>query len=453
MAEDLCSLSDRELEVLELVATGATNQQIARTLIISPNTVKVHLRNIFEKLEVQSRTEATMAAVRRGLVTVPGASLAAEAESSAPLLPEPVVVDLPVASRSPVVGWQRAYMVVAFLVVVALALAPAWWTARSQATASTPFSDIGQPQISSPPRLDVARWTSKAALPQPRSRLAVASDGKKLYAIGGEIDGKVTDEVTIYDANNNGWLSGARKPTPVSNVSAAYLNGRIYVPGGSTATGGVTNMLEAYDPKADTWDARASLPTPVAAYGLAALNGKLYLFGGWDGRAYKAETYVYDPQADAWSPATPMPASRAFLAAAALGDGIYVVGGYDGKHELDTVAFYSPAEEGTSAGPWSARASLDQPRGGLGLAVIGQRLYVVGGGWETPLAFNEQYDTSLNAWSRIATPVIGQWRNLGLAALDNMLYAVGGWSGSYLSSNEAYQALIRQLLPLGTKGG
>ena len=176
-------------------------------------------------------------------------------------------------------------MLAAFLAVIAIVLAPVWWRARSQAPTLSPLSDMGQPQVAPAPRSDVARWTAQAALPEGRSRLALVSDGKRLYAIGGETAAGVTGQVTVYDPSSNGWLPGARKPTAVSNVAAVYLNDRIYVPGGTTATGGVTNVLEVYDPRTETWEARASLPVPLTAYGLAALGGKIYLFGGWDGEA------------------------------------------------------------------------------------------------------------------------------------------------------------------------
>ena len=51
-------LSDRELEVLDLLANGLSNKQIAKTLVISVETVKKHLKNIYGKLGVHSRTEA-----------------------------------------------------------------------------------------------------------------------------------------------------------------------------------------------------------------------------------------------------------------------------------------------------------------------------------------------------------------------------------------------------------
>jgi DNA-binding NarL/FixJ family response regulator len=61
-------LTDRELEVLRLVARGMANKEIAHQLFISENTVKNHVRNILEKLQLHSRMEAAMYAVRENLL-------------------------------------------------------------------------------------------------------------------------------------------------------------------------------------------------------------------------------------------------------------------------------------------------------------------------------------------------------------------------------------------------
>jgi DNA-binding NarL/FixJ family response regulator len=60
-------LTDRELEVLKLVAQGLTNREIAEQLFIAENTVKNHVRNILEKLHLHSRMEAVLYAVRQNL--------------------------------------------------------------------------------------------------------------------------------------------------------------------------------------------------------------------------------------------------------------------------------------------------------------------------------------------------------------------------------------------------
>jgi DNA-binding NarL/FixJ family response regulator len=61
------NLSPRETEVLQLVAQGKTNREIAEALFISENTVKTHLRSIMEKLHLANRSQAAAYAARRGL--------------------------------------------------------------------------------------------------------------------------------------------------------------------------------------------------------------------------------------------------------------------------------------------------------------------------------------------------------------------------------------------------
>jgi two-component system NarL family response regulator len=63
-------LTERELEVLKLVAKGLNNRTIAEQLFISENTVKNHVRNILEKLQLHSRMEAVVYAVREKLLEI-----------------------------------------------------------------------------------------------------------------------------------------------------------------------------------------------------------------------------------------------------------------------------------------------------------------------------------------------------------------------------------------------
>jgi two-component system NarL family response regulator len=65
---EVTSLSPREVEVLELVARGLSNKEIANTLMVSEGTIKTHLKRTYEKLGVDDRTDAAFQAAERGLI-------------------------------------------------------------------------------------------------------------------------------------------------------------------------------------------------------------------------------------------------------------------------------------------------------------------------------------------------------------------------------------------------
>ena len=70
VGDEMDGLTSRELEVLRMVAQGLTNKEVAQQLFISDRTVQAHLSSIFSKLQVSSRTEAVMHAIRKGWITV-----------------------------------------------------------------------------------------------------------------------------------------------------------------------------------------------------------------------------------------------------------------------------------------------------------------------------------------------------------------------------------------------
>ena len=417
-------LSGREMEILLLVAQGLSNKEIARELFISANTVKVHLRNIFGKLEVSSRTEATMVAVRHGWVAVDRET--PKGKPSAELTVE--------ASAAPTALWQRVFLLVA-LAAVALTLVWTWpLPAPAEKSSENPLVDNPKSVALKLP----SRWQEEVPISIARGRLAVVVVNGLVYAIGGETPGGgFTGAVEVYDAVQQTWTLRATKPVPVANIGGAVLGGKIYVPGGSISSDQVTGVVEVYDPATDRWEQAASLPSPRAAYALAVQGGKLYLFGGTNGQEDMATVLVYDPATDEWRQTRSlMPQARAFAAAATLDDQIYVVGGYAGERELDICQVYRPL-----VGEWGSCTPMLEGRGGLGLVAVGRQLWAIGGGWESYLAYNQWYDPVKDTWFRFETPVSGQWRNAGAAEINGRIFVVGGWSDEFLNVNLAYQAM------------
>jgi len=436
MAEEQKPLSEREIEVIRLVAEGVTNRQIARELVISVNTVKIHLRNIFEKLNVQSRTEAALYAVRAGWVTVTPSPVEAEAVTEA--------VEEPVERISLA---KRITFVVAALLVFVVAFFPQAEGTAPSGEVSNDFTNRPATRGQSAVRFEVSRWVSRAQMPTPRERLAVAVHKDKIYAIAGDTPSGVTGAVEVYNPANNTWAIGTSKPTPVSNVAAAVVDDLIYVPGGYASAGEVITTTEVYDPANDTWDTRAPLPAPLCSYAIATVDGKLFVFGGWNGDSYVASVYEYDPQKDSWTAKTAMSTARGFAAAGAVEDKVYVVGGYDGTTEFALCEEYDPVKDDGTGVPWTIKAPMSVGRGGLGVAIVGKNLYAVGGGWQSYLVYNERYNPVTNTWANFETPITAEWRNLGVAATAAKIYAIGGYSGDYLSDNQEYQALFHLYLP------
>ena len=415
------SISEREREILRLVATGATNQQIANQLQISINTVKVHLRNIFSKIGAVSRTDATVYAMRNGLV--PGLAappdevppsplpLLSDLLAEVPPLPaeEPVSVPLVVPSAPPVaelppppVTAPRRPLPLPLLWLavglVAVLAAVMFWLGRADST-NTPTATLAAVATATVERSPTGRWTIHTPLPRPRDAFALTAydpEGR-LFVIGGSADGQVLAQLDRYDPQTDLWVALADKPTAVSDVQAIALRGRIYVPGGTTSTG-PTTVFEAYDLHEQSWEPLPSLPAHRSRYALTVWEGKIFLIGGWDGHAPVADVQIYDPETGLWTPGPTLPSARMAAGATVVAGQIYLVGGESDSAPLSESLRLDPSG-GTSA-RWERIAPLPQPVARpVAITVINSLLIfdAVGRvGW--------QYNAPADAWSRYALP-------------------------------------------------
>ncbi len=461
MSELKEALSERELEILRLVATGAANKEIARQLVISPNTVKVHMRNIFAKIGVASRTEATLYAVQIGLVNPSAVGMTVESDpngegklagtpaaddlrGSAVVYAEPRVLEPP--ARPTWTRWQIAAVVLLALVLIGsgAALGARLLGAPTPAPQAT--------QGANAQFMPVQRWSSNTTLPEARKGMGVVEYENAFYILAGEGADGIDPSTLRFNPTSNSWETLADKPTPVSEIQAALLGEKIYVPGGKLSDGSLTEQMEVYDPREDSWERRADLPAAVSGYALAALEGRLYLFGGRGESGYLDEVYEYDPGEDRWSPRASMDHPRAFAGAAVVGGKIYIMGGYDGKQSLRLNQAYMPSRDGSGVDPWETYTPLPEPRHGMGATVLASGIYLVGG-WDdegnSGMLGPQQYSVQEDQWAAFDRPPQAAGALPGLIASGNFLYVLGGETDTGLSDAvHIYQAIYTIAVPI-----
>jgi len=421
-------LSERELEILRLVSTGASNKEIAQKLFISSNTVKTHIRNIFTKIGVNSRTEAAMYAVNSGLI--PGIQSSAETEKSN---------DISKRRTRQRLIWGILGL---FLMTVVIAIIGGVILFRRSANETTALpTEVN----------NSSRWKSLTSMPTGRKGLALAVYDDWVYAIAGEAVGGITNIVERYDVNKDQWIEVSSKPTPVSDVIAGVLGGKIFIPGGLMASGEMTDVLEIYNPVLDNWEIGAPVPIRVGGYGLATLEGKLYLFGGRNQEEYLSSVYEYDPILNLWNERTPMPLPQADMGALSVADRIYIIGGRNGDIILDKNYQYSPHAEGTGENPWFISAPMPEARYNMGIANLVDTIYIIGGKGEMDDVGLSQmrYDPKLKIWEIEQTQISESWSQGGVVVVGPVLHTLGGMLNDKISSDHfAYQVIYFIHVPI-----
>jgi DNA-binding CsgD family transcriptional regulator len=438
-------LSGRELDILRLVATGASNKEIAQKLFISTNTVKVHLRNIFTKIGVTSRTEAAMYAVNTGLVetVLPQLFMQDEelidiADSEGPNAK--ISKPFKEYSLSDIKNNKQFVIYIGlFGLIIVLIFLGIVYIRRNPIHLSTAIPPTSTPRV---------QWFELPGLPTPRRGLAVANYENQIYAIGGETSDGISNFVERYDPQTSTWIDLSPKPTSVMDINAAVIGGQIYVPGGRLSSGNPTNITEIYDPQTDHWSSGIPLPKSLSAYALTVYEGRIYIFGGWDGKQIVNDSYVYDSYSKSWSMLPSMPTARSYAGAVTVGGKIYVIGGWNGSQALFINEEFLPDLSGGNP-QWIQAINLPSGRSAMGITNLADIIFVIGGiGSDDDLTTIALVPGYTN-WGQVESPIPKNLSSLGSVTVGSRLYALGGEIESSLNNQMwSYQAIFTITLPI-----
>ncbi len=441
MADSGNALSERENEILQLVATGASNKEIAQRLFISSNTVKVHLRNIFTKIGVTSRTEAAMYAVNTGLVSAhqAGTDFTPEVkpvEMQEILSPAPEDRAGLIARLRRLTTNHRWFVIMVFSLILLLLIILIFQ-----------FVAVDAPVVSE--SQTKAKWVTLPDMPTARSSLAVVAFKNEIFALGGENERGILDVVEVFTPETGKWSRESPMPWGAADIQAGVIGNKIYIPGGRLVSEDISSTLSVFDLTNNVWTRGANLPAPVSRYTLAVLEDRLYLFGGWDGQQFLDTVLIYDPLFDEWREGSNMSEPRADAAAAVIDDEIHLLGGFNQDGALDLYQVYTLSQNSSEANPWRQEGPLPEPRSGMGAAAVIDVIYLVGGqgkGESTLPTWGHL--TKTKEWLKIPAPADENITELRLVLLDTEIYALGGQIGQQATDVlRSFQVLYITVLP------
>jgi len=434
---DNTELTTRETEILALIAEGKSNKEIAAELVISVNTVKVHVSNIFQKIEVSSRTEATLYAIENGIVSpaLPPGSQENTPGVDTSILNEIGGETLAVDQSNWIKrNWKLLLgLFIAVFIFIQVAI-PSLSLFRANPI-QDPLSEVMRQN-----RMEILKTVSI-----PRVDFASVINDHFIYLIGGKSEDGIIGTVEQYDINSDEWQVLPEKPTPVSGIEAVLVRGSIYVPAGEMQDGSFSNILETYNIAENSWGTKASLPKKLSNYALVSFEGQIFIFGGWDGKNVLDTVYRYDPSLDKWFDCESMPTPRMNASASVLNGQILVVGGTDNENPLSTSESFSPGYGVNDKGKWELKDDLPFSCNHCNSNILSDQLFIIVGNsvW--------QFSNATNKWSEIKMAenqsIPDQTRSL--TSSDGFLYIFGGidQDGNLSDFSSKYRLLYTISIP------
>lgn len=420
-------LSDRERELLELVATGASNKEISQKLFISINTVKVHLRNIYSKLDVASRTEAAMWAVQNGLVDTGG-----DTKNLDNLGAESVLEAVPL-----LIWFNKLPPLKRFALILAVMLLLVFLGYEISNLNRIRGNEVNQTNLTS----DESQWQTLSPMITARRGFAAAAFNGRIYVIGGEGSEGILSSVEILDVSTNQWVESKPKPIPVTDVLGGLVNGKIFVPGGREPSGKISDAFQMFDIQSETWSDGPKLPYPISRYGLGVIQDQLFVVGGWDGEKYLDTVIIYKEDTG-WEFGPSLHNERADLSVSVMNQQLYVFGGVHEHGQLMSMEVLSPLVANAS---WETLSDSPFPLVSIGIASVIDAIYLS--------IYNGkviQFIPNSDTWREINGPAIldGIQENRAIY-WDANLYLLGGRVGENVTANVfSYRVLYTLLMPV-----